>query len=142
MDKFKAKRLLPIFEAFANGQIIQYLTSEGVWETCYNVEFGLETERYRVKPDPQLVPFCFEDGPAIVCIDAYIKWDIENEDNRLHIVAIGRDMLVLKKFRTEEIFEVDFQTFLDDYNIACGHAAGKYVDENWQPFNGFLPSKK
>lgn len=141
MTKSKAKRLLPIFEAFANGLIIQYLTSEGIWETCYNLEFGLEVERYRIKPDPVLIPFCFEDGPAIVCIDAYVKGDVENEDNRLHIVAIGRDMLILQKFRTEEIFEVDFKTFLDEYNIACGHPAGKYVDENLLPFTGFLQSK-
>ena len=100
MTKSKAKRLLPIFEAFANGQIIQFLTSEGNWEDCVNLEFGLEVERYRIKPDPILIPFCFEDGPEIVCIDAYVKGNIENEENRLHIVAIGRDMLVLKRFRT------------------------------------------
>lgn len=57
MDREKAKALLPIIQAFAEGKTIQ--VQEDI-DWCYlgnDAEFNLNPSRYRIKPSPKCRPF-------------------------------------------------------------------------------------
>lgn len=55
MNRERAKELLPIIEAFANGEEVEYRWSEvPQWADCGEVGPGFEDEvEYRIKPKPR-----------------------------------------------------------------------------------------
>jgi hypothetical protein len=62
MSREKAKELLPIIQAYAEGKVIQFRQADGVW-----IDLGLATmvfkgdaEDYRVKPGPTYRPFTLQ----------------------------------------------------------------------------------
>ena len=81
MDRKRAKELLPIIEAYAEGKTIQYKTSD---EWTDDPNFSPEWEfQYRIKPEPKEWWLCWDnkfdiknvsvwDSPAYDdCIDHY-----------------------------------------------------------------------
>ena len=52
MNRKQAKKLLPIIEAFANGEEIQFKDSAGNWENSNNPMF-YDLREYRIKPKPR-----------------------------------------------------------------------------------------
>ena len=55
MTREKAKELLPIIQAFAEGKTIQYydsLMDIADWEDCENPDFENLTYQFRIKPEP------------------------------------------------------------------------------------------
>lgn len=69
MTPQRAKELLPVITAFANGEQVEYRTSIGEWESpdagsvlfCDNLD-------YRIKPKPVTRPWCCaNDVPAPIC---------------------------------------------------------------------------
>ena len=60
MTREKAKELLPIIQAFAEGKTIQYydsLMDIADWEDCENPNFENLTYKFRIKPEPTYRPF-------------------------------------------------------------------------------------
>ena len=56
MNREKAKALLPIIEAFANGETIQLLYPNGKWYdigTEDKLDFSCFVDEYRIKPKPR-----------------------------------------------------------------------------------------
>lgn len=53
MDREKAKALLPIITAYANGETIQIDTAEGWEDTSTELYFTAPVEVYRIKPKPR-----------------------------------------------------------------------------------------
>ena len=55
MNREKAKKLLPIIQAFAEGKEVQfnYGKSEAnpAWRVCQDLDFFADPNRYRVKPE-------------------------------------------------------------------------------------------
>ena len=56
MDRARAKELLPIIQAFADGKNIQYLDHSKRWSDCIcgHVSFYAD-DTYRIKPEPEVI---------------------------------------------------------------------------------------
>ena len=57
MTREQAKELLPIIQAWTEGQTIEYLDNEGRWAKGDDLSFCSELKRYRIKPEPKYRPF-------------------------------------------------------------------------------------
>lgn len=62
MDIYKAKDLLPIIKAHAEGKTIQYYSRtafNSTWKDCESEDIDFEDEdyEYRIKPEPKYRPF-------------------------------------------------------------------------------------
>lgn len=54
MNNKNASAYLPLLQALIDGKTIQYWTTAGEWEDAPELSFSLDSELYRIKPDPQL----------------------------------------------------------------------------------------
>lgn len=60
MDRNKAKKLLPIIQAFVEGRTIQVRDNTdqcGMWEDVVDIKINTDFEEYRIKPEPKYRPF-------------------------------------------------------------------------------------
>lgn len=57
MTREEAKELLPIIQAFADGNTIEFLNARNMWEELEDVLFCREPKYYRIKPEPKYRPF-------------------------------------------------------------------------------------
>ena len=57
MTREEAKELLPIIQAYAEGEKIEMLDFKGRWVKMTNPDFTLSPENYRIKPEPKYRPF-------------------------------------------------------------------------------------
>lgn len=57
MTREEAKELLPIIQAFADGNTIEFLNNRNMWEEIEDVLFCKEPKYYRIKPEPKYRPF-------------------------------------------------------------------------------------
>ena len=57
MTREQAKELLPIIQAYAEGEKIEMLDFKGRWVKMTNPDFTLSPENYRIKPEPKYRPF-------------------------------------------------------------------------------------
>lgn len=57
MTREKAKAILPIIQAYAEGKTIQYRTSNNEWVDTYKPSFSDSSSNYRIKPEPKYRPF-------------------------------------------------------------------------------------
>ena len=58
MDREKAKELLPIIQAFAEGKTIQvFISCKDRWEDNNNPLWDANADKYRIKPEPKYRPF-------------------------------------------------------------------------------------
>ena len=65
MTREKAKELLPIIKAYADGKTIQYLIKDE-WFDAFEPNFNFPANDYRIKPEPKYRPFknqeeCFDE---------------------------------------------------------------------------------
>ena len=56
MTREEAKELLPIIQAWAEGENIQFL-SDGEWQDISQADFTCYPDKYRIKPEPRYRPF-------------------------------------------------------------------------------------
>ena len=56
MTREEAKELLPIIQAWAEGENIQFL-SDGEWQDINQADFTCYPDKYRIKPEPKYRPF-------------------------------------------------------------------------------------
>lgn len=57
MTREKVRELLPIIQAWTEGETIEYLDNNGRWVEGDNLSFCSGLERYRIKPEPKYRPF-------------------------------------------------------------------------------------
>ena len=92
MTREKAKELLPILKAFAEGKAIEFRTIEGTWEELPDPLFQ-NPYKYRIKPEPKYRPFKSQEE----CWQEMLKhqpfgWIRNNDTQRLcNIGSIGRN---------------------------------------------------
>ena len=62
MNRERALELFPVFEAYANGETVQYLDSEGVWSDDSDFDpFEHVYLEYRIKPKAREFWLCWVD---------------------------------------------------------------------------------
>ena len=118
----RAKELMPIIQAFANGEEIQVFNSNKIWQSVYNVAFD-DYSKYRIKPKPKLVPFTFEDRQ-------YFKnlWVKSKEHDTLNsLVQISKDD-VLMTYGVKNI-RVTYSQLLKNYEFEDNSPCGKYIND-------------
>lgn len=69
MTRKEAKQLLPIIEAYANGETIEMKTAKGNWITDLCPMFTLSSDKYRIKSESSYRPF----KDAEECWDEMLK---------------------------------------------------------------------
>ena len=117
MNKERAKELLPIIEAFVNGKVIEYLFV-GEWRvaTCPDWTPGV---KYRIKQEPKLVPFTFEDKELLVD-----KWVVEKGYTAIDkIIRIANDGVLAGNKA------ITYSKLFHSYEFSDGSPCGKYINE-------------
>ena len=117
MNKERAKELLPIIEAFVNGKVIEYLFV-GEWRvaTCPDWTPGV---KYRIRQEPKLVPFTFEDN--LIFRDKWVKYKGKNE--------LSRFTNILKTGVKNDLGSATYLQLLNNYEFEDGSKCGKYINE-------------
>lgn len=119
MNKERAKELLPIIEAFVNGKVIEYLFV-GEWRvaTCPDWTPGV---KYRIRQEPKLIPFTFEDN--LLFRDKWIRLKKNDFNRYLKIVSYESDVVSIKNQ------SLSYGVLFKDYTFEDGSPCGKYVNE-------------
>lgn len=123
MDKERAKQLLPLLQAFAEGKTIQFLSSNGEWVDIEEAKFNFEIYRYRIKSEPKYVPYSNKKELLKDSIKhgGYVKYKL---DNTFYIIETIYDIVVevhcKRNVHYIRLFE-DY-TWADD-NSPCGKLA-------------------
>jgi hypothetical protein len=81
MTPQEAKELLPIIEAYANGETVQIHDNLGEWFDADHPIFNMPSSNYRIKPKPRLVEVTHEDLPPVF-------WVQEVGDDRIYLVTV------------------------------------------------------
>ncbi len=97
MTPQRAKELLPIITAFANGKKIQQRWTNGQWLKALDPCFEMPPENYRVEPERRLRPWKPEEVP-----DAFVA--MRKRDGELMIV---RDVRMCAAILMEYFERVD-----------------------------------
>ena len=93
MTREKVKELLPVLDAYANGEVIQFCrkTPEPHWVDVQSndlIEFREDASQYRIKPEPKYRPFknaeeCWEEMQK----HQPFGW-VKNEEMKFNILCI------------------------------------------------------
>ena len=124
MTKEEAKVLLPIITAFAEGKTIQYRrkgSSDWADVIYYLIDnFGLEQQcEYRIKPEPKIVPFDFNDAKDIIG-----KKVLHIGTNQIFIInGVMINQVLIGKV------DYEFVTFLSIFKFEDGSPCGKEIKE-------------
>ena len=110
MTREEAKELLPIIQAFADGNKLEYLNKDNIWEECEEPWFCSGTKRYRIKPvKPELKYRPFKTKEE--CWNEMLKhkpfgWVKDEDGQYIHVVSV----------RDEKSFNYWFEnyTFTDE----------------------------
>ena len=128
MTREKAKELLPIIQAFAEGKTIQYydsLMDIADWEDCENPDFENLTYQFRIKPEPTYRPFK----------DAEECWNEMQKHQPFGWVksTLFKDLDLVKRVTTlyVEINRdiIDYKDALDKFTFADDNNFGVKVEE-------------
>ena len=122
MNREYWKRLLPIIQAFADGKEIEIETSINKWIIKKDPNFGCDALTYRIKPEPKIVPFTFEDdlvGKVVIGKSQLFKEikSIINGQGENNVKVSGSDWMTYEDL-------LNTCTFLD------GSPCGKVINEN------------
>ncbi len=108
MTREKAKELLPIIQAYANGKTVEFFNDD-VWEELDCPDFIWDADRYRIKPEPKYRPFktqeeCWEEmhkHPDFGWVtDGYYKSTICVKSNSIVITISSYEYSFVKAFET------------------------------------------
>lgn len=119
MLRDRARELLPIIEAFANGKSIEYKNA-GSWKlaTGPNWSNGIQ---YRIKLEPKLVPFTFEDNKEFR--DKWIYDTTQKSPEIMRITSYNNSNI------HTEFKAIGYQSLFEDYLFEDGSPCGKYINE-------------
>jgi len=108
-------------EAFKNGRNIQYRKSDyNSWDDC-RVPMWLSDCEYRIKPEPKLVPFTFEDNKMFR--DKWLQ-DKGGGKQRFKIIEFDEYNLYY-----EHHYIISYGDFLETFEFEDGNSCGKYITE-------------
>ena len=128
MTREKAKELLPIIKAFAEGKIVQIKDKTGNWNDLYEPCWNYSPDKYRIKPEPKYRPFKSQEE----CWNEMLKhqpfgWIYSKNDSCYYcIISVDEDKIELspemqphsettiKEYYMENSY-VGFVTALEDY---------------------------
>lgn len=120
--KGEIKRLLPIFQAMADGSIIQFAANGNDWTDIDGEEEGLfldtlidNPQYYRIKPKPKYRPFK----------DAEECWQEMQKHQPFGWVKYADKYISISAIDSNNEYEIDF----DDYTFADGTPFGVKVEE-------------
>lgn len=131
--KGEIQRLLPIFQAMADGRIIQVSENGNDWIDIDGEEEGLflntlidNPQCYRIKPEPKYRPFANEEE----CLDEMLKhqpfgW-VKIEDLYRNIANVTSCSIT---FADNEARDVEYEQAFKNYTFADGTTFGVKVDE-------------
>lgn len=75
MTRTEAKNLLPIIQAYANGETIQIMTMTGEWrDAACEPSFSEPASSYKIKPKPREFWLC---APNVCGTIPYAVWSID-----------------------------------------------------------------
>lgn len=122
MTKEKAKELIILLSAYLEDKIIQVSNNGEHW-----VEFNMVSPEYifeycyhRIKPEPKLVPFTFEDREMF-----RDKWIRRKTDG----CEFCPNEIYSKSVNIQTNNCVNYSDLLDKYEFLDGSPCGKYIDE-------------
>jgi hypothetical protein len=125
MKKEKAKELSDILLAYSQGKTIQF-SKIGTDDWCdFDEDVFASYYKYRVKSEPKLVPFTFEDNKLFR--DKWIK--IKDKIYPKRIVNIMSNGVVI--FETDhhgDFIRLSYEKLLSDYEFEDGSPCGKYIE--------------
>jgi len=126
MTREHAKSMLPIIEAFSNGEKVQISRHKDEWVECENIDFNLDLDKYRIKPEPKFIPLSFEEAKKILCVDVIAKGG-DMVQGQIHVVAIGLDGVYLRNLKDFEWF-ISYQDLFDKYLFSPTEPCGKIIN--------------
>ena len=132
MTREQAKELLPIIQAYAEGEIIQYKNFLDEWEDIKENEglsFICLPSDYRIKPDPKYRPFKSQEE----CWEEMLKhqpfgW-VKDEYKYVHIVCVHKNEI---EFSPDEDDNGILFTSTMDFTSVC--EKGGYTFADGTPF--------
>ena len=116
MLRDRARELLPIIQAFADGKAIEYKNA-GKWKLATGPDWSNDIQ-YRIKPEPKLVPFTFEDellGRKIIYSDG----------TRAMITAQKKDGVYIGG----SLNLTSYSSLISTTKFEDGSPCGKYINE-------------
>lgn len=123
MTREKAKKLLPIIEAYAGGKTIQHFIA-GDWHDIEDCDFSYEAENYRIKPRIKKVPMTYEDFLKIE-EQIWIKYLAQNESSI--VITISNN-----GFRFADVYNsIRFFTFIEAHERGFKWSTDRV---NWRKF--------
>ena len=117
MNLKRAKEYIPFLEAIAEGKTVQMILDNGRWINLTEPGFVCEPDQYRVKPEPKLVPFTFEDRELFR--DKWVK--VKDVDSEFKINKIAIDQIQIGWNGNYK-----YETALKQLTFADGKPFGKY----------------
>ena len=118
MNKERAKELLPIIEAFVNGKVIEYLL-DGEWRVATYPDWTPGV-KYRIRQEPKLVPFTFEDRELFRG-----KWIRRKADG----CEFCPNEIYLRSVYYQANNCVKYSDLLSKFEFLDGSPCGKYINE-------------
>lgn len=120
MKKEKAKELSELFKAYSEGKIIEY-KSPGAecWDVDNNFGGSILAIQYRIKPEPKLVPFTFEDAEFLIGKPIRSK----QKNVVLLIQVVYQKSIMMHGFDT-----ISYYSLLQNWEFLDGSPCGKYVE--------------
>jgi hypothetical protein len=118
MNEKRAKELLPIIEAFASGKKIEYSEDNSKWYGASTPSWD-DKRFYRIKPEPKLVPFTFEDN--LLFRDKWVRSKGLTALSR--ISWFGPDRIALGNL------DYTYRELLYNYEFEDKSPCGKYINE-------------
>lgn len=121
MTREQVKKLLPIMQAYAEGNNIQFQNG-GKWYDVYETDFHQSPDIYRIKPEPNYRPFNSKEE----CLNEMIKhqpfgWIKDIHIQCLHnITSIGHNKYDIEINSSVMYFDTAF----NDYSFADGTPFG------------------
>jgi hypothetical protein len=133
MDRNKAKELSDVLLAYSQGKTIQILIEQGcswngshvgcdTWFDLPNLPMQFYKNEYRVKPEPKLVPFTFEDN--LLFKDKWVKL---NNTSLCRIVRFSKESVsIANELNINSYSYIELLRYAKfEDNSPCG----KYIEE-------------
>ena len=128
MKKIDAQKHINEILAFASGKIIEHKSvGSGAWYEDENPSFACNLE-YRIRQEPKLVPFTFEDRELFK--DKWIK--LKGKAWLKRIVTIMTNNIVIfavDKYEELDFIHISYEKLLSDYEFDDKTPCGKYINE-------------
>ena len=131
ITKEKAKELSEILEAYSEGKAIEVkYQPTGDWYTLTEFNNSIYNNyiygayKLRVKPEPKLVPFTFEDGHLFLNKVVKGKAPFLNEKMRSLVVSCNVEFVWTGTVSAG----VNYSRFLNEFEFEDGSPCGKYIE--------------